>query len=212
MGGGDGCTAREVLKHRNIQKVILCDIDEDVVLLLKMTQNVNWWDARDDQRLQLIFQDAKGALENTEEKFDVIVGDVGDQPIELGHPNHLYTKSFYENVVKPKLNPNGIFAGPAGVLSHKDKFSPVYNTLKQVFTYVGAYTAHVPSYADTCGWVMASDEELRVDDEELNTRIGERIDGELFYLDGPCIVASTILNKTLKTSLMNETKVITEDS
>ncbi|KAF7813593.1 putative spermine synthase [Senna tora] len=81
-------------------------------------------------------------------------------------------------------------------------FCPVYKTLKQVFNHVVAYTAHVPSYADMCGWFMASDDEAicRLDGEELNNRIGERISGELRYLDGPCIVASAVLNKTLKTS------------
>ena len=27
MGGGGGSVAREVLKHKNIEKVIMCDID-----------------------------------------------------------------------------------------------------------------------------------------------------------------------------------------
>ena len=28
MGGGEGSTAREVLKHKHIEKVIMCDIDK----------------------------------------------------------------------------------------------------------------------------------------------------------------------------------------
>lgn len=27
MGGGEGSTAREALKHKDLQKVIMCDID-----------------------------------------------------------------------------------------------------------------------------------------------------------------------------------------
>lgn len=42
------------------------------------------------------------------EKFDIIVGDLAD-PLEDGPCYQLYTKSFYEKVVKPKLNENGIF-------------------------------------------------------------------------------------------------------
>lgn len=28
MGGGEGSTAREVLKHKTIKKVVMCDIDK----------------------------------------------------------------------------------------------------------------------------------------------------------------------------------------
>lgn len=47
-------------------------------------------------------------LEKSEWKYDVIVGDLSD-PREGGPCNHLYFKSFYESVIKPKLNENGIF-------------------------------------------------------------------------------------------------------
>lgn len=38
----------------------------------------------------------------------MIVGDLAD-PVEGGPCYQLYTKSFYENVLKPKLNEDGIF-------------------------------------------------------------------------------------------------------
>ncbi|TKY72851.1 Thermospermine synthase ACAULIS5 [Spatholobus suberectus] len=169
--------------------------------------------AFNDLRLRIVYNDAKYQLEKSEEKFDVILGDLPD-PDESGH-NHLYTKSFYKNVVKPKLKDNGLFvtqAGPAGILTHKAVFSPIYNTLKQVFIYVVAYTALVPSYGDLYGWIMASNEPINLDAEQLNNTIGERIRGELRYLDGPVIAASTVLNKTLKNSLMEETRIITEEN
>jgi predicted membrane-bound spermidine synthase len=28
MGGGEGSTAREALRHRSVEKVVMCDIDE----------------------------------------------------------------------------------------------------------------------------------------------------------------------------------------
>jgi hypothetical protein len=47
-------------------------------------------------------------------------------------------------------------AGPAGILSHREVYSSIYNTLRQTFKYVMPYAAHVPSFADTWGWVMVS--------------------------------------------------------
>ncbi|KAK9948053.1 hypothetical protein M0R45_003642 [Rubus argutus] len=213
MGGGEGSTAREVLKHKDLEKVIMCDIDKVVVIFCREHLAANR-EAFSDNRLQLVFNDAKDELEKTEDKFDVIVGDLPD-PIERGPCNNLYTKTFYEQVIKPHLKNNGIFvtqAGPAGILSHKDIFTSIYNTVKHVFKYVFAYTAHVPSYADSCGWVVASDQPLRLDAAQLNSRIQERIRGELLYLDGASIVSSTVVNKTIYTSLLKETNVFTEET
>lgn len=50
----------------------------------------------------------RAELEDKEDKYDVIVGDLAD-PIEGGPCYKLYTKSFYELVIKPKLSHEGIF-------------------------------------------------------------------------------------------------------
>ncbi|KAK7366775.1 hypothetical protein VNO80_08772 [Phaseolus coccineus] len=108
-------------------------------------------------------------------------------PLEDGPCYQLYTKSFHEKILKPKLNDNGIFvlqAGPAGIFIHKEVFTSIYNTIKQVFKYVIVSTTHVPSFADTWGWVMASDQSLSICAEEMYRRIAARIDGELLYLNG----------------------------
>jgi len=50
----------------------------------------------------------RAELESREEAYDVIIGDLAD-PIEGGPCYKLYTKSFYEFTVKPRLNQGGIF-------------------------------------------------------------------------------------------------------
>lgn len=50
----------------------------------------------------------RAELEKRDDKYDVIVGDLAD-PIEGGPCYQLYTKNFYELVVKPKLLHGGIF-------------------------------------------------------------------------------------------------------
>ncbi|KAK9274417.1 hypothetical protein L1049_019232 [Liquidambar formosana] len=212
MGGGEGSAAREALKHRSIEKVVMCDIDQEVVDFCRMYLTANQ-EAFCNKKLDLVINDAKAELERRNEKFDIIVGDLAD-PVEGGPCYQLYTKSFYEKILKPKLNDNGIFvtqAGPAGVFTHKEVFSSIYNTIRQVFKYVLAYTAHVPSFADTWGWVMASDQPFSIKAEEIDDRIMERINGELLYLNGASLLSSTIMNKSVSLSLLNETHVYTED-
>ncbi|KAJ6924294.1 thermospermine synthase ACAULIS5 [Populus alba x Populus x berolinensis] len=213
MGGGEGSAAREALKHKSIEKVVMCDIDQEVVDFCRRHLTVNQ-EAFSNKKLDLVINDAKAEIEKRNEKFDVIVGDLAD-PVEGGPCYQLYTKSFYEQILKPKLNDNGIFvtqAGPAGVFTHKEVFSSIYNTIKQVFKYVVAYSAHVPSFADTWGWVMASDQPFCFNAEEIDRRVDERIDGELLLLNGAAFLSSATLNKAVSQSLMNETHVYTEDN
>ncbi|XP_010536155.1 PREDICTED: thermospermine synthase ACAULIS5 [Tarenaya hassleriana] len=213
MGGGEGSAAREALKHKTIEKVVMCDIDQEVVDFCRRFLTINS-EAFCSKKLDLIINDAKAELEKREEKFDIIVGDLAD-PVEGGPCFQLYTKSFYEKTLKTKLNSNGIFvtqSGPAGIFTHKEVFTSIYNTMKQVFKYVKAYTAHVPSFADTWGWVMASDEPFSIDVEEIDRRIEERVDGELLYLNGASLLSAATLNKTISIALENETDVYTEDN
>ncbi|KAG8370192.1 hypothetical protein BUALT_Bualt14G0091600 [Buddleja alternifolia] len=195
MGGGEGSTAREILRHWAVEKVIMCDIDEEVVDFCKSHLEVNK-EAFYDPRLELIINDARAELERREELYDVIIGDLAD-PIEGGPCYQLYTKSFYE-------------AGPAGIFSHTEVFSCIYNTLRQVFKYVVPYSAHIPSYADTWGWVMASDSPLTLSCDELDLRIKQRIEGENRYLDGKTFSSSSTLSKAVRKSLDSETHVYTE--
>ncbi|KAJ1423798.1 S-adenosyl-L-methionine-dependent methyltransferase [Sesbania bispinosa] len=212
MGGGEGSTARELLRHKTIDKVVMCDIDEEVVNFCKSYLVVNK-EAFHDQRLEVIINDARGELEAREESYDVIVGDLAD-PIDGGPCYKLYTKSFYDFTVKPRLKQGGIFvtqvygyigpgvkmAGPAGIFSHKEVFSSIYNTLRQVFKYVVPYSAHIPSYADIWGWVMASDSPLDLNAEELDLRMRQRVKGENRYLDGKTFSSASTLSKTVRKS------------
>ncbi|XP_062199377.1 thermospermine synthase ACAULIS5-like isoform X2 [Phragmites australis] len=199
MGGGEGSAAREVLRHKTVQRVVMCDIDQEVVDFCRTYLTVNR-EAFDSDKLCLIINDARAELEKSREKFDVVVGDLAD-PVEGGPCYQLYTKSFYEHIVKPKLNDHGVFvtqAGPAGVLTHKEVFSSIYNTLRHVFKY-------------TWGWVMASDHPFDLTAQQINERINDRIEGELVYLSGESLISSTTLNKSVHQSLLNETHVYTED-
>ncbi|KAL8162701.1 hypothetical protein V2J09_014190 [Rumex salicifolius] len=211
MGGGEGSTAREILRHKTVEKLVMCDIDKEVVDFCKSYLDVNYA-AFHDPRLELVINDARVELQDRKENYDVIIGDLAD-PLDGGPCYQLYTKSFYEFVVKPRLTKDGIFitqAGPAGIFSHKDVFSCIYNTLKQVFKYVVPYSAHIPSFADTWGWVMASDSPLILNHEEFDMRTKQRIKGENKFLDGKTFLAASILSKTIRKTLENETEVYTE--
>jgi len=54
-----------------------------------------------------VYVHSRAELESSNEKFDVIIGDLND-PMDGGPCFTLYTQSFYMNILKPKLNFGGI--------------------------------------------------------------------------------------------------------
>lgn len=214
MGGGEGSTAREALRHRSVEKVVMCDIDEEVVNFCRKHLTANA-EAFRSSRLDLVINCARAELEKRTEQFDIIIGDLAD-PVAGGPCYQLYTKSFYERILKSRLKEGGILVtqgGPAGILTHTGLYSSIYNTLRQTFKYVVPYAAHVPSYADTWGWVMASDQPIpTISVEEIDSRIKQRIDGELKFLDGQTLSATMSLNKLVRKSLAAERHVYTEET
>lgn len=72
----------------------------------------------------------RAELEHREEHYDVIIGDLAD-PIEGGPCYKLYTKSFYELIVKPRLTKDGIFVTQVSIfvlstLSHMHEIYHIY--------------------------------------------------------------------------------------
>lgn len=104
IGGGDGGTAREVLRHKNVEECVMVEIDEMVVSACK--QHIpQTSEVFNNPKLNLIIADAvKWVEENQNEKFDVVIVDSTD-PIGPAQP--LFSEEFYENV-KGVLNSNGV--------------------------------------------------------------------------------------------------------
>eukprot|EP00193_Tetraselmis_chui_P006121 CAMPEP_0177757138 /NCGR_PEP_ID=MMETSP0491_2-20121128/3483_1 /TAXON_ID=63592 /ORGANISM="Tetraselmis chuii, Strain PLY429" /LENGTH=313 /DNA_ID=CAMNT_0019272769 /DNA_START=193 /DNA_END=1134 /DNA_ORIENTATION=- len=214
-GGGEGSTAREVLRHKSVEKCVMVDIDKVVCDFCEAHLDNNKA-AFADPRLELIIDDAKAQLENYPGGFDVIIGDLAD-PVSCGPCYHLYTDDFYRNVILKKLNPGGIFvtqSAAGGVLSHTQVFTPVYRTLKEVFPTVVPYAAHVPSFCDTWAWNMSfsSPDTKVLEGAELQKRLEERVEGETQFLDGDAWMGAKALNKIVKKGLQEETRVLTKES
>lgn len=94
IGGGDGGTAREVLRHETVQKAVMVEIDEMVVKVCRRYLPT-LTTALDDPRLTLRIEDGVAYVKQTREKFDVVIIDSTD-PIGPAAP--LFNKDFYQNV------------------------------------------------------------------------------------------------------------------
>lgn len=94
LSGGEGATAREVLKHKSVEQVVMADIDRVVCDFCKLHLPENA-SAFDDKRLNLVIEDAAKILGESDKKFDVIIGDLAD-PVFGGPCYQLYTQEFYQ--------------------------------------------------------------------------------------------------------------------
>ncbi len=103
VGGGDGGTAREVLKHKNVEAVVMVEIDRMVVDACRQHMPTVSG-ALDDPRIELIYADGVKYIKNTDKTFDVAIIDSTD-PVGPAAP--LFDAAFYKNTAS-RLSEDGI--------------------------------------------------------------------------------------------------------
>lgn len=103
IGGGDGGTAREVLRHPSVEKCTLVEIDKMVVdacrEFIPSTAKVF-----DDPRMETRIEDGLAFAKKAQEKFDVILVDSTDPS---GPALSLFDHQFYADLTQ-RLTDNGI--------------------------------------------------------------------------------------------------------
>lgn len=143
IGGGDGGILKNVLKHKCVSRAVLVDIDAGVIeFSMKYLKSV-CGNAFQDKRTQVIVGDGKRFVEETKEKFDVIILDLTDP---IGPSKALYTKEFYAQLAA-HLNKNGIVQLHMEMCITRPGISrAIYKNLKSCFKYVAPSSAYVPLY------------------------------------------------------------------
>ncbi|MGB2854493.1 MAG: spermidine synthase, partial [Dehalococcoidia bacterium] len=209
-GGGEGATLREVLRHPSVKRVVMVDIDKEVIDICRRFLPSFHQGAFDDSRLELHMVDVKGYLDKCQEKFDVIILDL-PEPIEEGPASMLHTMEFYQ-LVADKLGPESILSLQAGSSSwgSHECFTAIINTLKSVFSLVYPYATHIPSYASVWGFAVASQTLHLLPLAGIDSKISSRMEGGLKFYDGLTHRGLFTLPKTLRESIDREERVITE--
>ncbi|CAH0474917.1 unnamed protein product [Peronospora belbahrii] len=223
-GGGEFATAREVLKHKSVEKVVMVDIDELVCNMCRK-EMPEWADgAFEDPRLEVYYTDAHAFLKQYDGTFDVIIMDIAD-PIEAGPGYVLYTEEFYKYALT-KLNKGGYMvtqSGPGAVYNWDECFSSIYCTLKTNFNTVVPYSVDIPSFG--CVWAFNMATNVEDGDGEAavtairersiattNNLVQTRITKPLKFLDGVSHLGLFGLPKIVRESLEKETRIITVDN
>ena len=212
-GGGEGGTLREVLCHNSVEMATMVDLDSEVVALCRQYLPNHHLGSFDDPRTNLIHEDARAYLQNTPDLYDVIILDLVD-PLEGGTAALLYTQEFYA-LSKARLNSGGVLvtqSGPAGLLSFKECFTTIFNTLGTLFDHIKAVQVHVPAFQTLWGFTIVSDTAFpEVSEDDAEFELARRLSKKLKYLDGVSYSNMHSLLKFQRDGLRTE-KRINKDS
>jgi len=150
VGGGDGGSAEEILKHPSIKSVTLAELDLAVVDISRKYLQAVHRGALDDPRLTLKIGDGFAYVRNATEQFDLIVLDLTD----AGGPSlELYTPEFYQ-ACAARLTPMGAMTlHVASPVAHPDRIRTTLANLRTAFATVAPYLTSVPLYGGM--WMMA---------------------------------------------------------
>ena len=144
IGGGDGGTARELLRYKNVESVDLVEIDERVVDISRkyLPQTACSFD---DERLHCYFEDGLKFIRHCNNEYDLIIVDSTDP---FGPGEGLFTKEFYGNCYKA-LKEDGIMVNQhESPFYDEDAFAMqrAHQRIVKSFLISRVYQAHIPTY------------------------------------------------------------------
>jgi spermidine synthase len=211
-GGGEGAPLREILRHPSVERVVMVDIDGELVSMCR--EHLSAWHAGafDDPRVTVLHGDARAYVEESEDPFDVIINDITD-PIEGGPSKLLFTREFYRAAAR-RLGEDGIFVTQA-IGIHYDEgdrlHATIHHTLAQVFPHVRSYADYVQSFDYPWAFVAAGRRTYWGGGAgDIDRVLAERAIA-LRYYDGLTHQRAFSLPKPLRTLIAGETTVITDD-
>nr|WP_083792527.1 polyamine aminopropyltransferase [Candidatus Epulopiscium viviparus] len=146
IGGGDGGTAREVLRYSSVEQVDMVEIDERVVRLCQKYLQQTACKLDNDVRLKMYFEDGlKFVQECADNSYDLILVDSTDP---IGPGEGLFTYAFYNNC-KRILTKNGIL-----INQHESPYYESYahemrrssKKIRETFPIAKVYQFHMPTY------------------------------------------------------------------
>jgi spermidine synthase len=142
VGGGDGGVIREVVKHPEVEKVTLVEIDGAVIeTSKKYLPSIAV--AFDHPKVETIVGDGFMHIAESRNAYDVIMVD-STEPV--GPAVKLFEKGFYEGISRA-LKADGLFIAQTDNPWFKaDLIRKVFRDVKEIFPITRLYTANIPTY------------------------------------------------------------------
>jgi spermidine synthase len=142
IGGGDGGTLREVLKHKDVHTAHLCEIDGDVIELCKK-HFPNLSCSFKDARTQVFLEDGAEFVKKHKNYYNVIIVDSSDP---IGPAEVLFQENFYRNMYDALTDDGIVVTQSESFLYHKKIIGNIASFNKKIFPLYSYYYTMVPTY------------------------------------------------------------------
>jgi spermidine synthase len=183
LGGGDGGSSEELLKHPSLEVVHMVELDPVVIEVAKAHFQRVHRGAFDNPRLKVTVGDGLAYLRETDERYDLVCMDLTDP---VGPAVELYSPATF-SLAKRAMTANGALTLHMGSpFSHPQRVRQTLANLRQVFAKVTPYFVHIPLYGSIWGFACASDvlEPQSLTAQEVERVIRSRKLSDLQYYNG----------------------------
>lgn len=182
LGGGDGGAARQLLKHPGIERIVVAELDAEVVRLIRKHLPEVHGGAFDDPRVELVIGDAADYVVGAVAQFDLVVFDLTppDSPAA-----GLYTPDFYMQL-KRVMSPTSTLSLHLGSpYFHPERVAGLLDDLRDTFAIVRTMSTFIPLYGSLWMMATASDtlDPAALTVEALAERLASRRIGALKHYD-----------------------------
>jgi spermidine synthase len=184
LGGGEGATLREVLRHPSVRRCTMVDIDGEVVELCK--RYLPEWSAGafEDPRARVLIGDALRFLADDKDRYGAIVSDL-TEPLADSPSFPLFNGEVFRNI-KARLAPGGVYVLQAstGGFHNMALHAKMARSLRGYFRHVRSFYTHVPAFDNDWAFIACSDEKdlAALDPALIDAYVGE-LRGENFFYD-----------------------------
>ncbi|MEQ1515505.1 MAG: polyamine aminopropyltransferase [Usitatibacteraceae bacterium] len=198
VGGGDGGSSEEILKHPSVERVVLAELDQGVIDIAKKYFHSVHRDVFENPKLDVRIVDGAAFIKTTKHEFDLIYLDLTDP---IGPAAALYTQDFFRDC-RSALAAGGALALHIGSpFAQPERVASSMRILRAAFSRVAPYFVHIPSYGAVWGFAVASDaiDPRTLDSRAVEQALTQRGIGDRQYYDGRTHEAMLALPGYIKT-------------
>ena len=183
LGGGEGATLREVLRHPAVTRCTMVDIDGDVVELSKKYL-AEWSDgAFENPRANVIIGDALAFIKQPG-TFDTIISDL-TEPLPDSPSFPLFNGEVFRDI-KARLAPGGVYVLQASTAGFHNMalHAKMARSLRAHFKHVTSFFTHVPAFDNDWAFIACSEDTnvATLDPKQIDTYVSE-LRGESYFYD-----------------------------
>ncbi len=183
IGGGDGGSCEEIVKHSSIEHVHMVELDAAVIEVAQEYFASVHRGVFANPKLKVTIGDGAAYVSSAARKYDFIALDLTDP---AGLAAQLYSADFFRDC-KEALQKEGVLSLHIGSpIAQPERVSASMNKLRSVFPFVRPYFVYIPTYGSLWGFACASAtlDVCAVTAQQIDERLRKRGVTERQYYNG----------------------------